>query len=104
MKHNHRASDLTIPVVDRSRGIFDRAFMSISTNEHTVRRQPHGPVFPNGQFQWIGNGPMGSTVDDLKYFAERMTLRLRGGPSRHGFGDDVQIGHVARDIGAQYSV
>ncbi len=53
MKNDHCPGDLTIPVMDRSGGIFDCAFIFVPPNQDTVRLQSHGPVLLNRQLQGI---------------------------------------------------
>src|SRR5258708_17794255 len=104
MKHDHCPGDLTIPVVDRSGGVFDYALISIPSNQDTVRAESHGPVFLNCQLHGIWGGLMRSAVNDFEHITERMAHSLLPGPSSHMFRDYIQVGHASQDVGAQYSV
>ena len=101
-KDDHRPGDLTMPVVDWGGGVFNGSFVSVPSHQDGVPAQPHGFVQLNGQFQRIRGGLMRLGVDNVKHFSQRMTSCLVTGPSRHLFGHDIQVGHIAQNVDTQY--
>src|ERR1700680_174087 len=85
MKHDHCPSDLTVPVVDGSGRVFDCGFISVPSNQNTIRGKPYDLVQLNCQLQGIGGGFMRNAVDDLKHLGKRMTHCFLPGPSSHLF-------------------
>src|ERR1700676_1250824 len=104
MKHDHCPTDLTVPVVDRSGGVFYCGFISVASNQDAVPGQSHGPVFLNFQIKGILWGLMRSPVNNLEHLSERTTNCLLPRPSSHMFRNYIQVGYVARNVGAQYGV
>jgi hypothetical protein len=45
-----------------------------------------------------------NAVDDFENFGKRTTLRLCTRPTRQSFGDAIEVGHVAHDIGAEHGI
>src|ERR1039458_1415961 len=73
VKYDYCSGDLTFPVVDRSGGVFDCAFISVPSNQDTVRGQPYSLILLNCQFEGIGCRLMRSPVNNLEHVTERMT-------------------------------
>ena len=104
VEHDYRARDVTCAVVDRGSRIFDDGFKTVAAQENAVRGQPHGLVFFNGQCHRIGRDCACGAVDNPKYIGKGTPRSILAGPTRHGLRDCIEVGDVARDVGAEYGV
>ena len=99
-KHHDGAGHLSSAVVDGRGGILDGDFTSVAPDQDAVRGEAYGLVFPNRQRHGILRGFASGGIDDSEHFLDRVPCGLLPRPARHAFGDGVEIGHVAPDVGA----
>ena len=95
VKNNYSACDLAVAIVDWRGRIFDGGFIPVPSNQNAVRGKPHGSILLNCKFGCIWRGQPRSSVDDVKDFCDWMADCFLAGPSRHSFGNNVQVGDVA---------
>ena len=101
---------ITAPVTRPSRLWMGAAESSIgglepvAADQHAVRGQAHGPVLLHGALRRIRGGLACRAVDDPEYFCKRSAQRVLTGPAGHRLRHQIQIGHVAQEVGGQHGV
>src|SRR5260370_29617330 len=58
----------------------------------------------DGQLDGMPSGFACGAVDDLEHLGKGPSDGLRAGPARHAFGDQIEIGDVAGEVGTEDSV
>jgi len=87
VKHDHRASHPTVPVVNGGGGVFDCGLTPIAADQQTVLAHASDGIATHRQRQRIRDGFAGVRVDDPHHFPHRPAGGLRRRPARHALGD-----------------
>src|SRR5207244_11203129 len=89
---------LPTPVVNGGCGIFDRSVIPVPTNQNAIHAESDGLVASNRHCQRIHRRFTTGPIDDVQYFPKRLAASLPPGPTRHAFGDPIQIYDVASNV------
>jgi len=104
VKDDHCASDLTVPIVNRSCGVLDRGFVAVASNQQAVRAESDRGVLPHGQCQRIQCGFPALRVDDPYDVLQWHASGLGPGPTGHFLGNRIEVGDVACHIGTDHGI
>lgn len=99
--NDYGAGDALLAVVNGRGGVFNGGLHSIAANQDAIGSEADGPILLNGHFHRIAAGFPGIGVDDVEYVREGASNCLFSGPARHGFGDKIEIGDFAENVGAE---
>ena len=86
--------------MDGCGGVFNGGFDTVAPDQHAVRCECHGFVFSNRQRHGIPCSFTSSGIYNLQHVRNWVTCRFLSRPARQGFSDDIEIGHLAPDVGA----
>ena len=104
VEHQHGADDAAFPVVDRRGGILDGGLEAVAADQHAVDRQSYGLVFLDGKLRRVWCGFAGLAVNDPEYLGQRSPHCGFTRPAGHRFRDQIQVGHVAGEVGGQHGI
>src|ERR1700687_3475619 len=104
MENNHRAGDVTGPVVDRRGGIFNGGFQSVAADEAAVHSQSHGPIWLYGHLHGVESALARGAIDNPKDFGQRLANGFFAAPPSHSLRNKIEIGDIPGNIGAENGV
>ena len=104
MENNHRSDDAACPVVDRRRRIFNGGFKSVAADEDAIHSQSHRLIFLDGHLHGVSSGLAGGAVNNAEDFGEGFASGFFAAPPGHGLCNEIEIGDVAGNVGAQNGV
>src|SRR5579872_747132 len=91
-------------VVDRSNGVFDEKFVSVTANEDTVRGQLPCPILRGSRGHRVQDGFPGNRIHDSKGLAHQSPGGFLEQPARHSFCYRIEKGDIARSISADHRI
>jgi hypothetical protein len=80
--------------------VLNGRFIPVASDQDTVRTQADRFVVQNRHRQWIHGRFAAITIDHSQHILKRLAECFLRRPARHAFGDRIEIGDVAGDVGA----
>src|SRR6266436_3371024 len=99
-KYHDGAGHTSAVVMNRRGRVLYRYFNAVAPDQDTVRREGYGPVFPDRRGRGALHGLASRAIDDAVHILERMTRGRLSRPTRYAFRGRIEIGYLARDVGA----